>query len=215
MLTWDELKNAKLGQSFDSKDLERYCDAVYGGVAWPNKRLGFAVVVARNHFEQYGTCEHEIYLLDECESREIDKLIKWCGGADLKYSPNVWVGDRSNKTADQIVREYNRKTMGHSLSLSRTSILDMSQPYQYILQNLRRLLREDNRTLFLKDSRIRDYLMEIGEDAEIELELGEYPAIEALAFAVLEMRNRRRGCLSDKEQLERARALSKKYKKCY
>lgn len=215
MLTWDELKNAKLGQSFDSKDLKRYCDAVYGGVAWPNKRLGFAAVVARNRFEQYGTREHEIYLLDECESREIDKLVRWYGGADLKYSPNVWVGDRNNKTADQIVREYNSETMGHSLSLSRTSLLDMSQPYQYILQNLRRLLREDNRTLFLKDSRIRDYLMEITEDAEIELELGDYPAIEALAFAVLEKRNRRRGCLSDREQLEQARALSKKYKKCY
>jgi hypothetical protein len=43
--------------------------------------------------------------------------------------------------------------------------------------------------LFLKDSRIVEYLREIGEGAEIELELGEYPAIEALAFAVLEMKS--------------------------
>jgi hypothetical protein len=205
-----ELKEGKLGQACDT--LERYCDAVYGGVSWPNKRQGFAVVVARNRFEQYGTREHEIYLLDEYESREIDRLVKWCGGADFKYSPNVWVGDRSNKTADQIVREYNSETNGRSLSLSRTSILDMNQPYQYILQNLRRLLRGDDRTLFLKESKIIEYLREIGEDAEIELELGEYPAIEALAFAVLEMRNRRRGNHITAQQ---ARALSEKYRKRY
>jgi hypothetical protein len=64
----------------------------------------------------------------------------------------------------------------------------------------------------LKDSRVRDYLGQIGPDEETELELGEYPAIEALAFAVLEMRNRRRGNHITAQQ---ACALSDKYRKRY
>jgi hypothetical protein len=212
MLTSDELKNAKLGQSFDSKDLERCCKAIYGGVAWPNKRQGFAVVVAMNRFEKYGTEEHEICLLDEFESADMYELVRWCGGADSKYNPSVWIGDRSNPTADQFIRELNRETHGHRFSIQRTRILDMDRPYQHILQSIRRMLRDDSRTLFLKDSRVRDYLGQVGPDEETELELGEYPAIEALAFAVLEMRNRRRGNHITAQQ---ARALSDKYRKRY
>jgi len=122
MLTSDELKNAKLGQSFDSKDLERCCKAIYGGVAWPNKRPGFAVVVAMNRFEKYGTEEHEIFLLDEFGSADMYELVRWCGGADSKYNPSVWIGDKSNPTADQFIRELNRETHGHSFSIQRTRI---------------------------------------------------------------------------------------------
>jgi len=68
-----------------------------------------------------------------------------------------------------------------------------------------------DRTLFLKeDSKVLDYLMEIGEDAEIELELGEYPGIEELAYAVLEMKSRGRG---SGVTLEQVRAWSEKYTK--
>jgi hypothetical protein len=192
--------------------LEHYLKAVYGGVSWPGKHRGFAVVVAMNRFEKYGTKEHEICLLDEVESRDMWELVKQIGVLDLKYNPSVWIGDSGNPTADQFVRELNSETHGRSLSFDRTSMLDMDWPYQHMLQSLRRMLRQDSRTLYLKDSKVVEYLREIDADAEIELELGEYPAIEALAFAVLEMKNRghSRGLT-----LEEIHALQKKYGKRY
>ncbi len=42
--------------------------------------------------------------------------------------------------------------------------------------------------MFLKDSKTKDYLGEIEPSEVVTLELGDYPAIEALAFAVIEMR---------------------------
>jgi len=42
--------------------------------------------------------------------------------------------------------------------------------------------------LFLKDSKTKNNLGEIDPSEEVTLELGDYPAIEALAFAVWELR---------------------------
>jgi hypothetical protein len=42
--------------------------------------------------------------------------------------------------------------------------------------------------LFLKDSKTKKYLGEIEPSEVVTLELGDYPAVEALAFAVIEMR---------------------------
>ncbi len=42
--------------------------------------------------------------------------------------------------------------------------------------------------MFLKDSKTKNYLGEIEPSEVVSLELGDYPAIEALAFAVIEMR---------------------------
>jgi len=200
----------KLGQSFDSKGLERCCKAVYGGIAWPGKRPGFTVVVTMDRFEQYGTQIYEICLLDEVESQNMWELVKQCGTLDFKYNPSVWIGDNKNPTADQFIRDINSETHGRSLSIQRTSMLDMDRPYQHILQNIGHMLNDERRELFLKGSRIVEYLREIREDAEIELELGEYPAIEALAYAVLEMKKRGhvRGVT-----LEQIHAWHKKYRR--
>ena len=122
MLEWKDLKEGKLGQSFDSNDLDRYCKAVFGGVAWPGKRPGFAVVVAMDRFKRYGTEEHEICFLDEFESGDICELVKRCGVLDFKYNPSVRIGDRSNPTAGQFIREPNSETHGHSFSIQRTRL---------------------------------------------------------------------------------------------
>ena len=210
MLKWEELNDAKLGQSFEIKELQRCCKVVYGGIAWPAKRPGFAVVVAMDRFKQYGTQIHEICLLDEFESRDMWELVKQCGALNFKYNPSAWIGDNQNPTADQFRRQINTETHGRCFSVSRTSMLDMDQPYQHILQNIVHMVNEERRELFLKGSRIIEYLREIDEDAEIELELGEYPAIEALAYAVLEMKKR-----SHKPGVTHAqiRAWNKKYRR--
>ena len=44
--------------------------------------------------------------------------------------------------------------------------------------------------MFLKDSKAANYLSRIEPGEVVDLQLGDYPAIEALAFAVIEMRQR-------------------------
>jgi hypothetical protein len=53
---------------------------------------------------------------------------------------------------------------------------------------LKRLLDRERRQLFLKDRRIVSYLNQIKPDELPLLKVGDYPAIEALAWAVTELR---------------------------
>ena len=193
MLIWEELKKAELGKTFEIKALNKCCKAVYGGVSWPGKRPGFAVIIAMDR-----TCHidnHDVCLLDEFESFDINELVRQCGVLDFKYLPGQWIGDWKNDAAWPFIQEMNNElqskniTYGRQLSLGWTPMFDMEQFYPYILAEIRRLLATNHRQLYLKDSKIRSYLSEIKEDEIAELERGAYPAIEALAFAVIEMRH--------------------------
>ncbi|UCC99715.1 MAG: hypothetical protein JSW66_07485, partial [Phycisphaerales bacterium] len=61
--------------------------------------------------------------------------------------------------------------------------------YLFALSTLKDLLNAERRMLFLKDSKILSYMSEIEDGQSSELKLGDYPGIEALAFAVLEARD--------------------------
>lgn len=197
-IKFEDVKKAKLGQTFSSMEIMNSCKAVYGAVSWPGKRPGFAVVVAMDstrHIDSY-----DISLLDEFESDRMRDLVRQCGVLDLKWTPERFIGDWKNEAADHFIREMNseKKNQQHKeagiltrqFSLTPTLMLEMDNLYQYILDELKKLLDEEHRQLILKeDSKILDYLSEIKSSKAADLQLGDYPAIEALAFAAIEMRN--------------------------
>ena len=124
------------------------------------------------------------------------ELIKQCGVLDFKYQPEMWIGDRKNDAADHFIGELDislrrpeksNQEQQH-FSVYSTPILDMQNPYQRIMSEIKKLVDEERRQLFLKDSKTKNYLGEIEPSEVVELQLGDYPAIEALAFAVIELR---------------------------
>ena len=73
------------------------------------------------------------------------------------------------------------------LSLNLSSILDMSQPYQFMLDKLGEFLKADEKCLFLKESKVKNYLSSIESSEISDMELGEYPAVESFAIAAIEL----------------------------
>ena len=65
------------------------------------------------------------------------------------------------------------------------NIIDMNHPYAHIMPKIKELLRSTPKSLFLKDSKVIPYLASIPSSEIAALDFGAYPAIEALAFAVL------------------------------
>jgi len=190
MPIWEEVKKAELGQSFDIGELKHCCKAVYGGVSWPGKRPGFAVVVAMNHAPSSDT--HEICLLAESESMSLREVVRQCGVLDFKYEPKTWIGDGKYGAATRFIDEINENRRERKQRIFSPyepfELLEMKPLYPYILDEIKRLLAQDRRQLFLPgDSKIPNYLSEIEPGEIAELELGAYPAIEALAFAVVEL----------------------------
>lgn len=188
------IRTAELGHTFTRLELKNECRAICGGVAWPGKHPGFAVVLGMGddrHFDGY-----DVYLLDEFESIDTRELVRQCGVLDLKYEPDTWIGDNRNDAADNFIWEMNSERDNpddsqidlRSFSVCPTQILEMAYPYQYILPELKRMLDKEHRQLFLKDSKTVDSLAAIEPQELSALELGEFPAVEALAFAALEMR---------------------------
>jgi hypothetical protein len=138
---------------------------------------------------------HDIFLLDEYESFDMRELVRQCGVMDFKYSPERWIGDFKNNAADRFIFEMNKEnnppdTQGQQnarrFSITPTTMLEMENFYSYILPQIKQLSQHSQ--LFLKDGKVADYLLSIKEDEIVELQFGDYPAIEALAFAVFEMR---------------------------
>jgi hypothetical protein len=189
-LQFNDLKKAELGYVPENRwDVNRASRAVFGGVSWPGKRPGFAVVVAMDkhrRFESYDVC-----LLAEYESPSVRELVRQAGGVlDYTYEPTRWIGDWKNDAADKFIREMNseRTKQETKFSPTWTPMLEMENLYPFMLDELKRLLDEKRRMLFLKGSKILNYLR-IEEEERPDLKLGDYPAIEALCFAVFGMKD--------------------------
>jgi len=190
-----ELEKARLGQDLTTEELKTRYKQIYGGVAWPiGKRPGFAVIIGMAHERHLDN--HDIYLLDEFESSDTRELVRQCAALDCKYQPARWIGDSRNDAADRFITEANnelhvpenpRRDRRHFYVCS-TRMLEMKCPYQFMLPKLKWLLDKDRRQLFLKDSQVVNYLSEIEPNEIAALEFGDFPSIEAMAFAVDEMR---------------------------
>ena len=205
-----DIRTAPLGQQFPEAELKLHFRAIYGGVAFPGKNPGCAVLIAMDK-EKHGD-SYDICLLDEIECFDIRELIRLCDALDQRYEPKLWIGDRCNDAAYHFIRELNeerRKSERVRLfDLYQTPILQMEHLYPYVLAQIRRLLDPDHRQLFLKDSKVVNYLSGIEPGQIGDLQVGDYPAIEALALAVLEMRNRERDYPEYDERADMAMAES-------
>jgi len=181
----DQTTDLPLGHTFSADDLDWYYPHRMAAVRYPGQRPGFAVVVgmARIHEDDD---QRDIHLLGEAESSDLRELIHKAGVLHHQYQPVRWVGDGGHKAANRFIREINAERQ-LSLHVGSTVLLDLEQPYTYLLPTIKALLTEDRRHLYLKDSRVVESLAGIVPDEIPFLPWGEHPAIEALAFAVIEL----------------------------
>lgn len=178
---------AELGHRFDLNELARFT-AIYGVAAWPaGKSLGFAVVV--------GMIYPTMYLLAEYEARDIRDLVYKCGAlnSDFRFQflsrDRRWYRSYDNPNAAAFVREMNEKNRDCPFSFYGSSDLsERDEPYAYLLPKLRgEYLKPGQKRLLLKDSKVQTCLSGIEDLPESTMKLGEFPAIEAVAIAAIEL----------------------------
>ena len=176
------IETAPLGHEFTQAELKRKGRAICGGVAWPGKlRPGFVVVLAIVYSDERKLWE--IYLLEEYESFNTRELIRQCGLLHSKYEPYRWFGDTTNDSAEEFMFEMRDES---GFSTSETDLTEMEPFYPYALGKLKELCDEEHRRLFLKNSKVLNYMAEIEQGQVVELKRGDFPALEALIYAVVE-----------------------------
>jgi len=172
------------------KDQDKLYRKIYGAVAWPGKRPGFAVVIGQNLAPP-----GNLVLLDELEDSDTRALVRGCGGLDYFYRPDAWLGDPGNQAAMTFIAEMNRENRearqqyGRDFTLRRSRVLDIKNTFAYLLPTLKKTL--GNGRLRLKEGKLKSYMLQPQASDLPAIEFGDYPAIEALAFAVLELERTR------------------------
>ena len=186
-VNFEQIKSLPLGATYDHLGQTPDRRYIYGGVAWPGKRPGFAVLVLMdsvNHFDS-----HDVCLLAEYESFSTRDIVRQIAVLDDRFMPDRWIGDQRNDAADNFLKELDkdgdRDRRRSKMMLVYTSMLEMDKFYQYALDEIKRLLDEKRRMLYLKESLIKNYLAEIQGEEISDLKYGDYPAIEALTYVVI------------------------------
>ncbi len=208
-LQYNDLKEAELGYTHEVRwEMNKCCRAIYGGVSWPGKRPGYAVVVAMDLHRRFDS--YEICVLAEYESPSVRELVRQCDILDYTYEPKKWIGDWKNDAADKFIRELNSEKTKQvpKFSVSLTPMLEMENLYPYMLDELHRLLKPEQKMLYLKGALVTNAISGIEEEDLAELKLGEYPAIEATCFAVITM-------LTDQKHLKERPKLPLKQDRSY
>jgi hypothetical protein len=179
-------------EHFDTKEDLKY-SKIYAAVAWPGKRPGFVAVVGKLKEHPFS-----MVVLREHEEADLRTLVRTCSALDYFFKPEQFLGEPKNDAAQLFLREVNKEHKAHPKVGDRTSVLrrsrllDLKEFFAYVYPALKELLK--TKRLSLGDARLlRDYLLAPQESDLAELQLGDYPSIEALAMAALALDERRQG----------------------
>jgi hypothetical protein len=191
MMTWDGLRDQPIAMRLDDADKKQFAD-IAGGVSYPGKRPGFAIIAGLRTIDRGEHCE--VYVLDEFESVDLRKLLHWCHATGSRYNiardPDQffrWAGDGKRAAAGRIVGEIDdensRQPHRDTLSICGSTLLDSGVKfYAYIPSIIKDRREQSHPSLFTRGSPVEKYLNSIQSDHPADLRLGDYPAMEALAF---------------------------------
>ena len=172
---------------------------VFGGVGWAGKvRPGAVIVIGEMSELDHGLNAYPIKILDEFETFNLYELVEKMFFFDLYYrKPEMWLSDKENYAGIKLLGELNEKyakipitkvnQSSREIDLSHSSLVGNDQ-FPYVYSALHRLLSQDKKVLTLGvNSRTRAYLSQVNDEDINTIRTGDYPAIEALAYAAIEL----------------------------
>jgi hypothetical protein len=197
MMTLDKLTDQPAATRLEDMDKTQFAD-IAGGVSYPGKRPGFAIVAGLRTIDRG---EHyEVYVLDEFESVDLRKLLRWCHATGPRYNIDPdpgqffrWAGDYEHAAAGRIVGEINDENRSQprrdTLSICGSSLLDSGDKFNARIPSIIKDRRDpSHQSLFTRGSLVETYLNFIQSGGPADLKRGDYPAVEALAFVDTHLR---------------------------
>jgi len=191
------LADRPIGEYLNPVQLRNLYPAIVGGISWPSNERGYAVVlgVGRDTLNAPWVA----YVIAEAEEADITDLIRHCCLLDLQFAPDRWIANWENDAAFLTMGEVNKQyadehgSAWRGLKASKPLILEHKRPYEYIMPKILDRLKVGQERLVLKNSLAYQRLFQLDDldkpDVKRlpEMKWGDYPHIEALAFALLEV----------------------------
>jgi len=176
----------------DEKERQQY-SRIVGGLAWPGKRSGFALIVGE-HFKGHPAYSTPIYrILSEMEADNIPSLLDQVADAHAFFKAETWLADTEYGAGRRLTRELNEeleKNRKPEIELVKAPFVSSPTGFVYLFSTIKKILDPEHKRLFLGEgSRLSTYLLEPHSGQIGDIQKGEYPAIEALGYVVAYMEN--------------------------
>jgi len=159
---------------------------VFGGLAWPSDKPGFAVIVGEERFPAIGTKDYHCYLIAEVEEQSLQSLIAWCAELAAIYNVQNFYG-RRHPPCIRYLNVRNREVSERGLPEFRVSQTPNSEDgfIEYHINILLHRLSNEHQTLHLhKDSRLPGYLTAVPANGISTATESQFPAVAALGYAI-------------------------------
>lgn len=170
---------------YDSDDKDHWYRRIIGGVEWPGKRPGFAVVVGEDFEEDKSLDVHHLWVLKEHETESTKKLIEKCMEFKYNNGANKWYGDISNEIEMAFVEKANKNiNYRDHLYIEEAPFSDEPEAFAFCVRIIKKCVDTQGKYLHFNKSEIPAYLREIQSEAKDSLKVGDYPAISALGYAI-------------------------------
>jgi len=159
---------------------------IFGGLAWPGERPGYAVVVGESRFPAVGTKNYHCYLIAEVEEQNLQSLISWCAELAGIYSVQNFYG-RQHTPCIQYLNVRNSTAREKGLPAFHISYAPYSEEesIEYQLNILMERLSNEYQTLHLhRESKLPGYLTEVPANRISNATESQFPAVAALGYAV-------------------------------
>jgi hypothetical protein len=160
---------------------DQFYTRIFGAVAWPAVRPGFIVIVGEHRSGRVGGLPL-LVLLDEATDGRLWHVVEKAAAFRFYYKPERFYADCRHVAAMQFAADFREG----GLVLEHSLLCAMDGPFGYALPILARLHDDTQRLIVPKTSLMYGELKSAPAHEELaKLRLSDYPAISALAFAVL------------------------------
>ena len=157
---------------------------IYAGVAWPAGRPGFLVVVGQHRLQNIAG-EPKLIVLDQLSEARVWDLLQRCAAMRDYYRPERFYADRNHLAAMQLIADHHPQ-----LAITHALLCEMPGPCAYAFPLLARWIETGR--LVIGGELAGEMLTAPVHQDPADLALADYPAIAALAFAVLGLESIRR-----------------------
>lgn len=167
------------------------CEQTVGAFALPGKGPGCISLVGIEGLNR------DLHVIDEYESHSTNELVRHLFVFEDRRRPDGWFGNWEDRAVRHLLHDLNRDRGGLNDQFIRrreihprlSSLLEEPDPYQHLSAILEPLLGQNTKRLHLHESKAGLSLSELRPEEFHRMAWGEYPIVEALAMAVLELLN--------------------------
>jgi len=168
---------------------EKYGEIV-GGLAWPEEKEGFLVIVAVDLFEDTELKARHMRVLAEASELNIDIFLRYALNLQKRFSPLLqtirFYGDTTSMAKMALLDEFNKNRRKQNLDpfyVTEAPQLRSPQKTEFYAQLIRRYAQSGRRTLHFRNTTLPGYLAGVSF-TEISDTILNDPPIAALGYAM-------------------------------